>query len=84
MCNRRGTTISLCDAMSRRNDVLMSKTQDDDSPELGGTDYRMLEVGEPFGWDDQILDTFSGEWKGTNRVGQTVPDDGHWYRRRIV
>ena len=50
--------------------------------ELSRTNYRMLEVGESFASGDQILDTFSGDWENTNRVGQTVPDDGRWYRRK--
>jgi len=50
--------------------------------ELSRTNYRMLKVGESFELGDQILDTFSGDWKSTSRVGQTVPDDGRWYRRQ--
>ncbi len=50
--------------------------------ELGKTEFRMLAVGEWFQFDDQILDVWSGEWRGTNRVGQQVPGDGNWYRRK--
>jgi hypothetical protein len=42
----------------------------------------MLKIGELFAVGDQILNTFSGDWKGINRAGQTVPDDGRWYRRK--
>ena len=45
------------------------------------SNYRELEVGEAFGWDDQIQRE-DGTWVGTNRTGSNVPKVGHCYRRR--
>jgi len=42
--------------------------------ELGHTNYRILDIGESFEFDDEILDSFSGEWNGTNLpVGIIIP-----------